>query len=341
MNSYKIVELLGDGIATELSTSIHRVAKSLPCKLDFIQVDLSDEERIRRGDAVYDEAEKLMREHGVSMKYPTATTQDSPNRILRTRCQFAVIHRPVATIPGIENNFKRKIDIDIVRIATGGTYEDAGRRIGPDTAVSLRVISRGPCKHASRFAFKLAMVRGTSVVAASKYTIQQATDGLFDEVATGVSKDYPTLGFRSELFDALLANIVINPDQYGVIVLPNEYGDFLSDAACGLIGSIGLGDSASYAFDDEGNVTLAMFDPSGGTAPDIAGKNLCNPTAAFLALASLLRHIGELDASKALRDAIYSAIEEKCTTADIGGSLSTSEFTEEVCSRFEKLTAPA
>ncbi len=341
MNSYKIVELLGDGIATELSTSIHRLAKSLPCKLEFIQVDLSDEERKRRGDDVYDEAEKLMREHRVVMKYPTATTAESPNRILRERCQFAVIHRPVATIPGIETNFKRNLDIDIVRIATGGTYEDAGRRIGPDTAVSLRVISRRPCKLAARFAFRLAMIRDTSVVAASKYTIQQATDGLFDDVTALVSKDYPTIGFRSELFDALLANMIIHPDRYGVIVCPNEYGDFLSDAACGLIGSVGLGDSSSYAFDDNGDVCLAMFDPAGGTAPDIAGKNVCNPTAAFLAMASLLQHVGELQASKNLRKSIYSAIADKRTTADIGGKLSTTEFTEEVCSRFEKSMATA
>lgn len=341
MNTYQVVELLGDGISAELSTSIHRLSEALPCKFDFLPVDLSDEERIRRGDEVYDEAEKLMREHRIALKYPTATTKDSPNRILRARCQFAVIHRPVATIPGIQNNFKRTLDIDIVRIATGGTYEDAGRRIGPDTAVSLRVIARGPCKLAARFAFKLAMVRNSNVVAASKYTIQQATDGLFADVVSGVSSDYPTIEFRSELFDALLANMIISPEKYGVIVCPNEYGDFLSDAACGLIGSIGLGDSSSYAFDDNGDVSLAMFDPAGGTAPDIAGKNICNPTAAFLALASLLRHVGELDSSTRLRESIFAAIAEKASTADIGGKLSTSEFTEEVCNRFAKMTTPA
>ena len=341
MNTYQVVELLGDGISSELSTSIHRLSEALPCKLEFIPVDLSDEERIRRGDEVYDEAEKLMREHRVSLKYPTATTADSPNRILRARCQFAVIHRPVATIPGIQNNFKRTLDIDIVRIATGGTYEDAGRRIGPDTAVSLRVISRGPCKLAARFAFKLAMIRNSSVVAASKYTIQQATDGLFADVVDGVSSDYPTIEYRNELFDALLANMIIHPDRYGVIVCPNEYGDFLSDAACGLIGSIGLGDSSSYAFDDDGNVTLAMFDPAGGSAPDIAGKGICNPTAALFALASLLQHVGEFDASKHLRESIYDAIAEGKSTADIGGSMNTKEFTEEICSRFEKRAAIA
>lgn len=341
MKTYQIVELLGDGISAELSQSVHRVAESLPCSFEFVPVDLSDENRIARGDAVYDEAEELMRYHRVAMKYPTATTKESPNRVLRARCQFSVIHRPVATIPGIQTNFTRKLDIDIVRIATGGTYEDAGRRIGPDTAVSLRVIERGPCRHAARFAFRLAMIRDTSVVAASKYTIQRATDGLFDETVAAVAKNYPTLEYRSELFDALLANMIIHPDRYGVIVVPNEYGDFLSDAACGLIGSIGLGDSSSYAFDDEGNVTLAMFDPAGGTAPDIAGKGICNPTAALFALASLLQHVGEIGASKNLRGSIYDAIAEKRSTADIGGSLNTEEFTEEVCKRFEKLMATA
>ncbi len=341
MSSHQIVELLGDGISSELSQSVHRVAESLPCTLEFLQVDLSDENRIRRGDAIYDEAVALMQEHRVSLKYPTATTKESPNRVLRARCQFSVIHRPVATIPGIATNFTKKLDIDIVRIATGGTYEDAGRRIGRDTAVSLRVIERGPCKHAARFAFKLAMIKETGVVSSSKYTIQRATDGLFEEVVQNVAKNYPGIDYRSELFDATLANIVLKPERYGVIVTPNEYGDFLSDSACGLIGSLGLGDSTSYAFDDDGNVTLAMFDPAGGTAPDIAGKGICNPTAALFALASLLRHVGEIGSANNLRQAIYGAIAEGKCTADIGGKLDTKAFTEEVCTRFERFMATA
>jgi isocitrate/isopropylmalate dehydrogenase len=239
----------------------------------------------------------------------------------------------VCTIPGIETNFKRELDIDLVRIATGGTYEDPGRRIGPDTAVSLRVIERHPVKHAARFAFKLAQMRGVSVCSTSKYTIQQATDGLFEEAVGQVARDYPATPYRRELFDALLAGLIMNPERYGVIVCPNEYGDFLSDTACGLIGSVGLGDSASYAFDDAGEVTIAMFDPSGGTAPDIAGQDLANPTAALLALANMLRHLGELRASRVLRDALLSSIAAGECTRDIGGNLSTSEFTEQVAQR--------
>ncbi len=339
MKTYKIVELLGDGISAELSRSVHEIARGLPCKLEFTQVDLSLENREKRGVALYDEVEALMRQHRVSIKYPTATRGESPNAILRDRCKFAVIHRPVCSIPGIQTNFTQKLDIDVVRIGTGGTYEDAGRRIGLDTGVSLRVIERAPARHASRFAFKLAMLRKGGVVSTSKYTIQAQTDGLFEEVAGAVSQDYPGIPYRRELFDSLLANLIMRPDRYQVIVCPNEYGDFLSDMACGLIGSIGLGDSSSYSFNDDGSIALAMFDPAGGTAPDIAGKDLANPFAALFALASLLRHVGEVDCARALKQAVLDSVAAGEKTADIGGKLKTSEFTAVVAARTQALLA--
>lgn len=333
MNTYRVVELHGDGISPELSRSVHSLAQSLPCRLEFVPVDLSDENRRKRGRGIYDEAAALMKAHKVSIKYPTATTTDSPNKALRDLCDFAVIHRPVATIPGIANNFKKTLDFDLVRVATGGTYDDPGRRINYETAISVRVIQRTPSLYAARFAFALARQRGTHVVSASKYTIQRATDGLFEEAVSEVAQAHADVPHRSELFDALLAGIVMHPERYAVIVTPNEYGDFLSDAACGLIGSIGLGDSSSFAFDEHGGITTAMFDPAGGTAPDIAGKDLANPTAALMSVANLLRHVGELEAAKAVRGAIFDAIGSGRTTRDIGGSLSCSEFTSEVVRR--------
>jgi isocitrate dehydrogenase (NAD+) len=336
MKSYRIVELLGDGISPELSASVHQIAQALPFRVEFEPVDLSERARTRGADP-YDQAETAMRAHKVALKYPTTTTSEaeSPNKILRERCEFSVIHRPVQTIPGIETNFTKSIDIDVVRIGTGGTYEDSGRRIGLDTAVSLRVIERQPARHAARFAFKLAMLRKGGVVSASKYTIQKGTDGLFEEVCGDVALDYPGIPYRRELFDSMLAAIIMRPERYQVIVCPNEYGDFLSDMLCGLIGSVGLGDSASYAFNESGVITLAMFDPAGGTAPDIAGKNKANPTAALLALASLLRHVGELDSSRALRKALFDAIAADEKTGDIGGKLGTDEFTAAVARRMQ------
>ncbi len=341
MASYEIVELLGDGISAELSTSVHTLAEVLPFTLRFSPMDLSDENRKKRGDDIYDEVEKKVREVGTAIKYPTATTKDSPNRILRARLDFSVIHRPVQTIPGIETNFTKSIDIDVVRVATGGTYEDPGRRIGADTAVSIRVIERHPTAHAARFAFDLAKRRGKNVCSTSKYTIQKATDGLFEETVGNVASQHPEVPYRRELFDALLAGIIMFPERYGVIVCANEYGDFLSDSACGLIGSVGLGDSASFSFNDEGEVTTAMFDPSGGTAPDIAGKNLANPTAALLAMGNMLNHLGETQWGVGLRTAVIASISEGARTRDIGGEMSTTEFTEHVANKLKESMAQA
>jgi isocitrate dehydrogenase (NAD+) len=335
MKQYPIVEILGDGISPELSESVHTLAAALPFRVEFRAVDLSLESRTRHKHEIYEQAKLAMTELAVAIKYPTATEEESPNKVLREFCNFSVIHRPVMTFPGVENNFKRTLDIDVVRIATGGTYSDRGMRIGTESAVALRVIERQPARNAAQFAFRLASERGTSVVSTSKWTIQRAADGLFEDQCDDIARNYPGIPYRRELFDALLAGVILHPERYHVIVCPNEYGDFLSDMACGLIGSIGLGDSASYSFEANGRVRLAMFDPAGGTAPDIAGQNVANPSAALLSFASLLRHVGEREAGKALRGAIKEAIASGEKTADIGGTLGTREFTAVVAERLK------
>lgn len=329
-----IVEILGDGISAELSASVHTVARALPAELRFHPVDLSRENRERQNEStLYDDVETQVRKFHVALKYPTETYKESPNAILRERLDFSVIHRPVATIPGIPTLFKKSIDLHIVRIATGGTYEDAGRRVGSDAAVSVRVIEARPCEEAAHFAFALAQRLRCGVVSSSKYTIQRATDGLFEACVSSVAKNHTHIPHRRELFDSLLAKLVMKPEEYRVIVTPNEYGDFLSDLACGLIGSMGLGDSASYSFKPDGTVENAMFDPAGGTAPDIAGRNLANPAAALLAFANLLRHVGHGKIGDAVHAATFGAIGAGERTPDLGGTLSTTEFTNVVVRR--------
>ncbi len=331
MKNFTVLELAGDGISGELAASVHTLAAALPLDVHFSKIDLSLANREEVGMKLYDGVMERFSELRVAMKYPTATEAESPNRILRDRCDFQVIHRPVMTFDGVQTNFTQKLDIDVVRVATGGTYMDRGRRIGSESAVSLRVIERGPSMHAAHFAFDLASDLGTNVVSTSKYTIQKEADGLFEECVQEVADMHPTTRYRRELFDALLAGMILNPDRYRVVVCPNEYGDFLSDMACGLIGSIGLGDSASYSFDKNGDIRMAMFDPSGGSAPDIAGKNICNPTAALLAFSSLLRHLGEGELAKLVRSSIKTCIATDRKTRDIGGGLDTDEFTQAVC----------
>ncbi len=330
MNTLRVTELLGDGISAELSESVHAVAGALKLKLRFEPVDLGLPARRKGAEACYAAALESMRRTKVALKYPTETVDESPNKVLRERCGFSVIHRPCATIPGIRTNFGKPIDIDIVRVATGGTYDDAGRRIGLHSAVSVRVIEREPCMNAARFAFLLAAQRGRTVISASKYTIQKATDGLFEEAVGEVAALFPRVKHQRILFDALLAKLIMHPESVQVVVTPNEYGDFLSDCAAGLIGSLGLADSSNYAFDPDGSIALAMFDPAGGTAPDIAGKDKANPTAALLAFSTFLSHVGRPDSALKLKSAIMACLGGGRTTADLGGPLGTRAYTAAV-----------
>lgn len=337
--SYRVTELLGDGIGAELSEAIHRLADRLPVRLEFLPVDLRVENRRARGDAVYDEAVESINETGVALKHPTATTENSPNAILRRRLNLSVIHRPVYTIPGVPTNFRQELDLDIVRIATGGTYDDPGRMIGDDGAVSLRIVERGPVREAARYAFNLARRTNKSVTSSSKHTIQKATDGLFERVAREVAGHFPEVPHTTELFDALLGKVIMAPRKFQIVLVLNEYGDFLSDMACGLAGSLGIGASANLGFDAGAVVRVALFDAAHGTAPDIAGKNLANPTAIFLAFAMLLYQVGEISLGQAVKNSTLDLLREGTRTPDLGGKETTQSFTEAVADEVARRVA--
>ncbi len=337
--TYAVTELLGDGIGPELSNAIHILADALPVKLDFVPVDLSLENRRARGKAIYDEAVEKVVSSLVALKYPTVTAEESPNAVLRRRLDLSVIHRPVYTIPGVPTNFRRELDLDIVRIATGGTYDDPGRAIGEDGAVSLRIVERRPVQEAARYAFSLARKTNKKVTTASKYTIQKATDGLFEKVSQEVARQFPEVPHNVELFDALLGKVIMAPEKFQIVLVLNEYGDFLSDMACGLAGSLGIGASANLAFDASAVVRVAMYDAAHGTAPDIQGKNLANPTAIFLALSMLLYQLGETAVGKAVKDTTLDLLRQGTRTRDLGGTESTTSFSEAVAAEVSKRLA--
>lgn len=333
----RVTELQGDGIGPELAEAVHAVADALPVSIDFLPVDWSLANREQRGDDVIDEAELSMRDTRLAIKYPTVTNKRSPNALIRRRCDFSVIYRPAISIKGIHSNFKEDVNLHIVRIATGGTYDDPGQLVGNDAAVSLRMVERKPCQQAARFAFELARSKGMSygsshysMTSSSKHTIQRVTDGLFESVVADVHQKYQDVEHRVELFDALLAKIIIDPSAFEVVLVLNEYGDFLSDMASGLVGSLGTGASGNYSFDENDNVDIAMFDPAGGTAPDIAGQNVANPAAAMLAFGMLLDHVDRYDLGHALRLSLLGCIENGHSTRDLGGKLNTDEFTRAV-----------
>lgn len=338
--TYQVTELLGDGIGSELSKAIHGLAEALPVRLEFVPIDLTLENRRARKGTIYDEAVSSIQATGVALKHPTATAEESPNAVLRRRLDLSVIHRPVYTIPGVPTNFRRNLDLDIVRIATGGTYDDPGRMIGEDGAVSLRIVERRPVREAARYAFNLARKTSKRVTSSSKYTIQKATDGLFESVAKEVATQFPEVPHNVELFDAMLGKIIMAPEKFQIVLVLNEYGDFLSDMACGLAGSLGIGASANLAFDASGVVRVALFDAAHGTAPDIAGKGLANPTAIFLALSMLLYQLGEISVGQAVKNATLDLLREGVRTPDLGGEESTESFTARVAGEVKRRLAP-
>jgi isocitrate/isopropylmalate dehydrogenase len=280
-----------------------------------------------------DEGVELTRELGCAMKYPTVTETVSPNQVMRDKLGLSVIHRPCRSYPGVSHNYTGQIDLHVVRVATGGTYEDAGMQIGYHSAVSIRVMERTPVEHAAHFAFRLAERHRHSVVSTSKYTIQRAADGLFEDVIADVAKEYRNTSHQKELFDSLLAKLIIHPERFDVIVTPNEYGDFLSDMVYGLIGSIGLGASASYAFTPSHQANVGIFDPAGGTAPDIAGQGIANPSGAIEAFGYLLEYCGHFDIGTRLVNAVHDCIAAGEKTGDLGGLLNTMEYTKAVIAR--------
>ncbi len=324
---------MGDGIAAELQQSVYEIAALLPVDFDFQTMDLSLKNREKQDRALFEQVAEEMQSNKLALKYPTITKDISPNAVLRRECNFSVILRPVISIKGITSNFKEDLFLYIVRIATGGTYDDPGRLVGKDAAISIRIVERDPCRQAARFAFRFARNKGLNLTSSSKHTIQKVTDGLFQSVVDEVHKEFPDVEHHVELFDALLAKIALNPESYEVVLVLNEYGDFLSDMASGLAGSIGTGASGNFSFTDDDEVDIAMFDPSGGTAPDIAGQNKCNPTGMLLAFGMLLDHMNRYDLGHALRLALLGAIADGECTADIGGSLGTREFTRAVGER--------
>jgi isocitrate/isopropylmalate dehydrogenase len=328
----EVAELNGDGIALELRDALHAINKALGSPVGFQPVDWSLEKR-EASAAATDAGLEMTRALGAAMKYPTVTKTISPNQVMRDQLGLSVIHRPCRSYPGVSTNYTGDIDLHVVRVATGGTYEDAGMQIGYHSAVSIRVMERTPVEHAAHFAFRLAERNRHSVVSTSKYTIQRAADGLFEDVVAEVSKEYRNTTHAKELFDSLLAKLILHPERFDVIVTPNEYGDFLSDMVYGLIGSIGLGASASYAFTPSHQPSIGIFDPAGGTAPDIAGKGIANPCGAIEAFAYLLDYCGHHETGRRLVQAIHDCIANNEKTGDLGGKLNTMQFTEAVIAR--------
>ena len=260
---------------------------------------------------------------------PVAGGFSSVNVALRKRMDLYSNVRPVRTMPGVKTRYNDvAIDMVIFRENTEDVYSGLEHEIVPDVMQSLKIITRRASIRIAESAFSYAIKHGRKkVTAVHKANIMKLSDGLFLRCAREVAARHPEIEYKELIVDNAAMQLVIRPETFDVLLLPNLYGDIVSDLAAGLVGGLGLAPGANIGEDH------AVFEAVHGSAPDIAGKGIANPTALLLSAVMMLDHLGELDAARRLRDAIAHVYREGAhVTHDLGGSAGTAEFTDAVCS---------
>lgn len=319
----------GDGIGPEITNSVTEILKAAGAKINWeIQTagaDVAEKEGSPLPDRVIDSIKK----NKVALKAPVTTPIGkgfrSVNVALRKSLDLYSNLRPCKNIDGIKTRFDN-VDLVIVRENTEDLYAGIERQIDTDTAESIKIITRKASTRIAEFAFDYAVRNNRKLVTAvSKANICKLSDGLFLECAREVSKKYPQIEYKEILVDNLCMQLVQKPEQFDVLVLPNLYGDIVSDLCAGLIGGLGVAQGANIG------LNAAVFEPVHGSAPDIKGQNKANPTALLLSAIEMLKYIEQREVAEKVEKALYKTLKaQKVVTADLGGNATTSEFTAEV-----------
>ena len=271
------------------------------------------------------------------MKGPTATPIGkgfrSINVQLRQRFNTYANLRPVRTLPGVPTRFEN-VDLVIVRENTEDLYKGIEYMLNDEIANGVKLITKPACERICRFAFDYAAANGRKkVTAVHKANIMKATDGLFLRVAREVAANYPDIEFNDKIVDATCMGLVQNPNDFDVLVLPNLYGDIVSDLCAGLVGGLGMAPGSNIGAD------CAIFEATHGSAPDIAGQDIANPTAEILSAAMMLDHLGENDAANRIRAAVSATLDEgeqvtgdvrRAQTGSVEGAVGTQAFADAV-----------
>ena len=235
--------------------------------------------------------------------------------------------RPIKNYPGIPSKYQ-DIDMVIIRENTEDLYAGIEHMVGEDAAESIKIFTRRGCQRIIRYAFEFARkANRKKVTCVHKANIMKCTDGMFLRIARDISKEYNEIEFEDMIVDAMCMKLVQYPENYDVLVLPNLYGDIISDLCAGLIGGLGVAPGANL-----GN-EMAVFEAVHGSAPDIAGLNIANPTAIILSGVHMLNYIGEVNAASSIEKALSKVLQEgKFLTQDIGGKANTNEFIHHIIS---------
>jgi isocitrate dehydrogenase (NAD+) len=339
-----IVVLEGDETGQELLEESLRVLEPdvIGVELELPRFDLSLERRRETDNGIVHEAAAAIRAHGLGLKAATVTPEGrgvgSPNRILREEIGGKVIVRTGRRIPGVAPLGGVHAPISIVRMAVGGAYGAKEWREGEgDDEVAFRTerIERRICHAVAEFAFRQAARTGAKVFGGPKYTVSPTYEGMLKEEMDAAAERHREVGYEPQLIDATFALLLSSAGDPLVIPALNRDGDILSDLVLPLFGSIAGSESLLVAFEADFEPAAIMAEAAHGTAPSLQGKNVANPMAMILAGAALLSHGGEeaQRAGRAIREACLEAVAHGSRTADLGGHLGTTEFTDEVIGR--------
>lgn len=330
--AYNITLIPGDGIGPEVTYAAKKVLDALNIDINWdikeAGASVIDEYNTPLPDQVLDSIKK----NKVALKGPVTTPVGrgfrSVNVMLRKSLNLYANIRPIKTYKGVTSRYK-DINLIIVRENTEDLYAGIEHMITDDIAESVKIISKKSSDRIVEHAFNLARKdKRNKVTAVHKANIMKMSDGLFLRCAKQVASKYKGIEFEDVIVDAMAMKLVLNPEQYDILVMPNLYGDILSDMAAGLVGGLGLIPGANIG------EKVAVFEAAHGAAPDIAGENKANPTACILSAAMMLKYIGEDEKGIKIERAIEKVLEEgKCLTEDLAGNSSTEEFTEEVINK--------
>ena len=338
---HRVTLIPGDGIGPELAEATRRVLDASGVAVDWEVQDAGQAVMAEYGTPLPEHVLESIRRNKVALKGPITTPVGSGfrsvNVALRQVLGLYANLRPARSIKGLNTRYE-DVDLVIVRENTEDLYAGIEHMVGPDAAESIKIITRAASERIARFAFEYAVANGRhKVTAVHKANIMKLSDGLFLESCRTVAADYAgRIEFEDRIVDNMCMQLVQKPELYDVMVLPNLYGDIVSDLCAGLVGGLGVAPGANIG------IEASVFEPVHGSAPKYAGMDKANPTALLLSGVLMLRHLGEQDAAVRVETALREVIAEgKHVTYDLGGDAGTRGFADAIIERLGATGAAA
>ena len=333
--AHRITLIPGDGIGPEITDAVVRILKVAGVKIDWERIDAGVAAFEKYKTSLPAELVESVRRNKVALKGPVTTPIaegfTSVNVGIRKALDLYANLRPVTNLPGVRTRFDH-VDLIVVRENTEDLYSGLEHEIVPGIVESLKIITERASTRIARFAFEYARRYGRKrVTGIHKANIMKLGDGLFLESVRAVARDYTDITYDERIVDAVCMHLVMRPETFDVLLLPNLYGDIVSDLCAGLVGGLGVVPGVNHGTD------VSVFEAVHGTAPDIAGQNLANPTALLLSALLMLDHINEADAAARIRKALVTVLERgEVRTRDLGGTARTGEFAQAICREIER-----